>query len=67
MNYEGLLKNVKAHILEKVLNIYYLDFVLFGYDMSPFQNILDQKYKDIDKLNHTQALNKTMPINLDKV
>lgn len=59
VNYEGLLKNVKPHILEKVLNIYYLDFVLFGYDITPFQTILDKKFKEIANSNHTQTSNKT--------
>ena len=43
VNFDGLLKNVKPHILEKVLNIYYLDFVLFGYDINPFLKILENK------------------------
>jgi len=43
VNFDGLLKNVKPHILEKVLNIYYLDFVLFGYDINPFLKILQNK------------------------
>ena len=42
-NYQALLKNVKPHILERVLNIYYLDFVLFGYDIKPFLEILRRK------------------------
>ena len=46
LNYEAILRPVKAHILEKILNIYYLDFSLFGYDISPFLEMLDQKYKE---------------------
>ena len=42
-NYQALLKNVKPHILERVLNIYYLDFVMFGYDIKPFLEILSRK------------------------
>ena len=36
-NYESLLKNVKPHILEKILKIYYLDFILFGYSTAQFE------------------------------
>lgn len=46
LNYEALLRDVKPHILEKILNIYYLDFRLFGYDISPFLEIVNKKYKD---------------------
>ena len=45
-NYEALLKNVKPHILERVLNIYHLDFVMFGYEKKPFLEILGRK-KDL--------------------
>ena len=55
VNFKALLKNVKPHILERVLNIYHLDFVLFGYDITPFQNILEQKYLEIENSNHTQV------------
>ena len=46
LNYEALLRDVKPHILEKILNIYYLDFSLFGYDINPFLEIVNKKYKD---------------------
>ena len=36
-NYESLLKNVKPHILDKILKIYYLDFILFGYSTAQFE------------------------------
>lgn len=43
VNYEMLLKNVPAHILEKVLDIYHLDFVMFGYDKTDLEAILETK------------------------
>ena len=43
INYRALLKNVKPHILEKILNIFYLDFVLFGYDIKYFEELLREK------------------------
>ena len=45
-NYEGLLKNVRPHILEKILNIFYLDFVMFGYDITQFTDILKRKQEE---------------------
>ena len=50
-DYEAMLTNVKPHILEKILNIYWLDFSLFGYDMTPFLNILQNKYRDVNATN----------------
>ena len=38
-----LLKNVPPHILEKVLDIYHLDFVMFGYDKTDLEAILETK------------------------
>ena len=46
-----MLSNVKPHILEKILNIFWLDFSLFGYDMTPFLNILQNKYRDVNATN----------------
>jgi len=48
-NYEGLLKNVQPHILEKILNIFYLDFVLFGYNITQFTDILKRKQDEQKK------------------
>ena len=48
LNYERLLKNVPAHILAKILEIFHLDFVLFGYDKSPLVKIAEQKKKDLE-------------------
>ena len=46
LDYEAILRPVKPHILDKILNIYYLDFSLFGYDITPFLEIVNKKYKD---------------------
>ena len=46
LDYERLLKHVPAHILAKILEIFHLDFVLFGYDKSPLVKIVDQKKRD---------------------
>ena len=46
-----MLTNVKPHILEKILNIFWLDFSLFGYDMTPFLNILQNKYREVNVTN----------------
>ena len=59
VNYEALLKQVKPHILEKILNIYHLDFVMFGYDLSPFTDILARKYKEMSPANITVVKNVT--------
>ena len=48
LNYERLLKNVPAHILAKILEIFHLDFVLFGYDKSPLVKIAEQKKKYLE-------------------
>ena len=50
-DYEAMLTNVKPHILEKILNIFWLDFSLFGYDMTPFLNILQNKYREVNVTN----------------
>ena len=42
-NYGHLLQNVPAHILQKVLDIYHLDFVMFGYDKEELDQILEEK------------------------
>ena len=46
LDFERLLKNVPAHILSKILEIFHLDFVLFGYDKSPLLKIVEQKKRD---------------------
>ena len=56
VNYETLLRNVPAHILEKILHIYHLDFIMFGYDKSDLENILQTKKVNNDinaSLHHT--------------
>ena len=57
-NYQALLTNVKPHILEKILNIFYLDFILFGYDISPFLDIVRLKYeKETEKKGLSNNIN----------
>jgi len=48
LDYERLLKNIPAHVLAKILEIFHLDFVLFGYDKSPLVKIAEQKKKDLE-------------------
>ena len=48
LDYERLPKNVPAHILAKILEIFHLDFVLFGYDKSLLVKIAEQKKKDLE-------------------
>lgn len=43
LNYEILLKNVQPHILAKILDIYHLDFSMFGYDLVDLEDILTKK------------------------
>ena len=53
LNYEILLKNVQPHILAKILDIYHLDFSMFGYDLVDLEDILTKK-----KVSHLEC-NKT--------
>ena len=48
LDYERLLKHVPAHILAKILEIFHLDFVLFGYDKSLLVKIVEQKKRDLE-------------------
>ena len=52
LNYGHLLAGVPAHILAKILDIFHLDFVLFGYDKEPLLQLLRQKNEEL--------LNKTL-------
>ena len=45
LDYTKLLQNVPSPILAKILQIFHLDFVLFGYDKEPFLKILREKEK----------------------
>lgn len=51
LNYGHLLASVPAHILAKILDIFHLDFVLFGYDKGPLLELLSQKNEEL--LNKT--------------
>jgi len=48
VNYELLLKNVPPHILEKILDIYHLDFIMFGYDKQDLEDILKAKKTQLE-------------------
>lgn len=48
LDYGRLLKNVPAHILAKILEIFHLDFVLFGYDKSSLVKLAEQKKRDLE-------------------
>ena len=52
LDYERLLKNVPAHILAKILEIFHLDFVLFGYDKSLLVKLAEQKKRDLESKNN---------------
>ena len=41
--YSYISEDVDPATLEKILNMYYLDFKLFDYDIQTFINILDSK------------------------
>ena len=60
------LEKISATTLEKLLDLYYLDFVLFGYDITPFIKILnDKKIKeDINKDNTTISSESSFPTNV---
>ena len=48
LDYERLLKNVPAHILAKILEIFHLDFTLFGYDKSSLIKLAEQKKRHLE-------------------
>ena len=52
--YEDLLKDVSVKTLERILAIYQLDFVLFDYDLTPFQEILKEKQTRKESLSRPQ-------------
>ncbi|XP_023343113.1 carbohydrate sulfotransferase 12 isoform X2 [Eurytemora carolleeae] len=43
LNYTQLLENVSSQDLGKLLDLYYLDFILFGYDIQEFLNLKHAK------------------------
>ena len=49
LDYERLLKSVPAHILAKILEIFHLDFVLFGYDKIQIVKIVEKKKRETEK------------------
>ena len=49
LDYERLLKSVPAHILAKILEIFHLDFVLFGYDKTQIVKIVEKKKRETEK------------------
>ena len=61
LDYERLLKNVPAHILAKILEIFHLDFVLFGYDKSSLVKLAEQKKRDLESKNNVSL--PTLPLN----
>jgi len=58
VNYPQILKGVKAWVLEKVLDIYELDFTMFGYDIQPFLNILSKK-REKEKMKKLMNMNNS--------
>ena len=49
LDYERLLKSVPAHILAKILEIFHLDFVLFGYDKTQIVKIVEKKKRETEE------------------
>lgn len=45
LDHARLLSSVPPHILAKILRIFHLDFVLFGYDKEPLLRLLEEKEK----------------------
>jgi len=57
LDWRLLLEDTPSHVLEKILEIFHLDFVMFGYDKEPLLEILRLKKEQLEKNvgNHSLA------------